>query len=56
MNMTDDLNVSNNANADSLAILEEAHSVIVGRTKSTIPDVPDSLKHQIVERRSDIFI
>jgi division protein CdvB (Snf7/Vps24/ESCRT-III family) len=43
-------------NADTLAILEEAHSVIAGQTKSTIPDVPDSLKQQIVEKRTDIFI
>jgi division protein CdvB (Snf7/Vps24/ESCRT-III family) len=56
MDMGDSLNVGNTTNADTLAILEEAHSVIAGRTKSTIPDVPDTLKHQIVERRSDIFI
>jgi len=56
MNMSDDLNVGNTANPDALAILDEAHSVIAGRIKSTIPDVPDSLKHQIVERKSDIFI
>jgi division protein CdvB (Snf7/Vps24/ESCRT-III family) len=31
-------------NADTLAILEEAHSIIAGQTKSNIPDVPDSLK------------
>ena len=43
-------------NADTLAILEEAHSVIAGQTKSTIPDVPDSLKQQIVEKRTDVFI
>jgi len=56
MDMGDSLNVGNTTNADTLAILEEAHSIIAGQTKSTIPDVPDSLKHQIVERRSDIFI
>ena len=44
------------SNADTLAILEEAHSVIAGQTKSTIPDVPDSLKQQIVEKRTDVFI
>ena len=44
------------ANADTLAILEEAHSVIAGQTKSSIPDVPDSLKQQIVEKKTDIFI
>jgi division protein CdvB (Snf7/Vps24/ESCRT-III family) len=43
-------------NADTLAILEEAHSVIAGQTKSSIPDVPDSLKQQIVEKRTDVFI
>jgi division protein CdvB (Snf7/Vps24/ESCRT-III family) len=56
MNVDDSLNVGNTTNADTLAILEEAHGVIAGRTKSTIPDVPDSLKRQIVERRSDVFI
>ena len=40
----------------ALAILEEAHSVIAGQAKSTIPEVPDSLKHQIVEKKSDILI
>ena len=44
------------ANADTLAILEEAHSVIAGQTKSSIPDIPDSLKHQIVEKKTDVFI
>ena len=56
MDMGDSLNVGSTTNADTQAILEEAHNVIAGRTKSTIPDVPDTLKHQIVERRSDIFI
>jgi division protein CdvB (Snf7/Vps24/ESCRT-III family) len=44
-------------NSDTLAILEEAHSVIAGQAKSAIPDIPDSLKHEIVQRRqSDIMI
>lgn len=44
-------------NSDTLAILEEAHSVIAGQTKSAIPDIPDSLKHEIVQRRtSDVLI
>jgi division protein CdvB (Snf7/Vps24/ESCRT-III family) len=43
-------------NADTLAILEEAHSVIAGQTKSSIPEIPDSLKQQIVEKRTDVFI
>ena len=39
-------------NADTMAILEEAHSVIEGQTKVSIPEVPDSLKHQIVQNRT----
>ena len=52
----DSLSVGAETNADTLAILEEAHSIIAGQTKSTIPEVPDNLKHQIVEKKSDIFI
>ena len=54
--VTDNMNVNNAANADTLAILEEAHSVIAGQTQSSIPDVPDNLKRQIVERQSDILV
>ena len=39
-------------NADTMAILEEAHSVLEGQTKVSIPEVPDSLKHDIVQRRT----
>jgi division protein CdvB (Snf7/Vps24/ESCRT-III family) len=56
LNMGDTLNVGPETNADTLAILEEAHSIIAGQTKSTIPEVPESLKHEIVEKRSDILI
>lgn len=52
----DSMSMAPETNADTLAILEEAHSVIAGQTKSTIPDVPDSLKQQIVEKKTDIFI
>jgi division protein CdvB (Snf7/Vps24/ESCRT-III family) len=52
----DSMSMVPETNADTLAILEEAHSVIAGQTKSSIPDVPDTLKRQIVEKRTDIFI
>lgn len=52
----DSMSTAPETNADTLAILEEAHSVIAGQTKSSIPDVPDSLKQQIVEKKTDIFI
>jgi len=56
VNMGETVSIGAEPNADTLAILEEAHNVIAGQTKSTIPDVPDSLKHEIVEKRSDILI
>ena len=54
--VADNMNVDTTANADTLAILEEAHSVIAGQTQTAIPDVPATLKRQIVERKSDIFV
>ena len=54
--MGDTFDTGKDTNPDTLAILEEAHSVIAGQTKSAIPDVPESLKQQIVERKSDVFI
>lgn len=56
VNMVDTMDVSAGTNADTMAILEEAHNVIAGQTKSSIPDVPDSLKNQIVKRQTDVFI
>lgn len=52
----DTMSVGADTNPDTLAILEEAQGVIAGQTKASIPDVPDSLKQQIVERKSDVFI
>jgi len=54
--MGDTMSIGAETNADTLAILEEAHSVIAGQTKSSIPEIPDSLKQQIVEKRSDILL
>jgi hypothetical protein len=46
-----------NNNADTLAILEEAHSIIAGQTQSSIPDIPDTLKQGTIQRRtSDVLI
>ena len=56
ISMGDSMNIGAETNADTLAILEEAHSVIAGQTKSTIPEIPDSLKEQIVEKRSGILL
>jgi division protein CdvB (Snf7/Vps24/ESCRT-III family) len=56
MGLGSDMTISNKTNADTLAILEEAHSVIAGQTKSSIPDVPEDLKQQIMNKKSDILI
>jgi len=56
VNIGETASIGAEPNADTLAILEEAHNVIAGQTKSIIPEVPESLKHEIVEKRSDILI
>ena len=56
MEVGGDFGVTTETNADTLAILEEAQGVIAGQTKTAIPDVPDNLKQQIVQKKSDIFI
>ena len=55
MNMTDSMSVGTETNPDTVAILEEAQGVIAGQTKNSIPDVPDNLKHQIIQNKSDIL-
>ena len=56
VSMGDSMNVGSETNADTLAILEEAHNVIAGQTKQSIPDIPNDLKQQIVDKRQDILI
>ena len=44
-------------NPETIAILEEANSIIEGQTKVAIPEVPDSLKHEIIQRRTaDVLV
>ena len=52
----DNVSVSQETNDDSLAILEEAHNVIAGQTKTAIPDIPDNLRQQMANKKSDILI
>ena len=54
--MDDNFSATTETNSDTLAILEEAHNVIAGQTKSSIPEVPTELKQQVAERKADIFI
>ncbi|MDO7727549.1 MAG: hypothetical protein MUP72_03695, partial [Nitrosopumilus sp.] len=51
----DNFNVDTETNSDSLAILEEAHNIIAGQTKTSIPEVPISLNQQTTNRKTDIF-
>lgn len=51
----DNLSIGAETDADTMAILEEAHGVIAGQTKTTIPDIPESLKHEIVQKRTNIM-
>jgi len=54
--MEDNFSSTTETSSDTLAILEEAHNVIAGQTKSSIPEIPSELKQQVAERKSDIFI
>jgi len=54
--MANNFSIGAETNSDTLAILEEAHNIIEGQTKSSIPEVPTSLKQQVTEKRSDVFI
>lgn len=48
--------LSRQDNADTLAILEEAHSVIEGQTKANIPEIPSGLPKEILEERKEASI
>ena len=54
--MQDNFSTGVETNEDTLAILEEAHNVIAGQTKSSSPEVPSELRQHVTERKSDIFI
>jgi division protein CdvB (Snf7/Vps24/ESCRT-III family) len=56
VNMGESMSVGTETNEDTLAILEEAHNVIAGQTKQSIPDIPNNLKQEIVDKRPDILI
>jgi len=48
--------LSRQDNADTLAILKEAHSVIEGQTKANIPEIPSGLPEEILEERKEASI
>lgn len=46
----DVLSTSSSSNGETLAILEEAHAVIEGQAKTSIPEIPKELKENIVRK------
>ena len=50
-----DLALNGDSNSETLAILEEAHNIIEGQTKSSIPEVPINLKEE-QEAQKESFI
>jgi division protein CdvB (Snf7/Vps24/ESCRT-III family) len=50
-----DLMAADNSSADTIAILEEAHAVIEGQTKTSIPEIPLELKEEIAARKEALI-
>ncbi|NIP61777.1 MAG: hypothetical protein GWN01_14770 [Nitrosopumilaceae archaeon] len=55
INSNDVMTAPNQADSDSLAILEEAHAVIEGDVKTNIPEVPENLKQSTQQKKYDIL-
>ena len=53
--LEDNFSVDTETNSDSLAILEEAHNIIAGQTKTSIPEVPITLNQQTENRKTNIL-
>ena len=53
--MDDNFTSTPETNSDTLAILEEAHNVIAGQTKSSIPEVPTELRQQVIAKKIRYF-
>ncbi|MFB5645215.1 MAG: Snf7 family protein [Nitrosopumilaceae archaeon] len=49
------LSVTDNASSETYAILEEAHSIIEGQAKASIPELPSELKEE-VQLKKEAFI
>ena len=49
------LSITDNSNSETYAILEEAHSIIEGQAKASIPEVPSELKEEI-QLKKEAFI
>ena len=56
MSQQDNPMLSRQENADTVAILEEAHAVIEGQTKENIPELPTNLPEEILAERKEAAI
>ncbi len=50
------LSINDNSNSETLAILEEAHNIIEGNTKTSIPEVPSELNTEEVKIKKEAII
>lgn len=49
-------NINDNANVDTIAILEEAHRIIEGQTKASLPELPTGLKEEQLAVKKEALI
>lgn len=56
MGMGDNMTLAKPENADTVAILEEAQSIIEGQTKKNIPEIPTGLPEEILAERKEASI
>lgn len=57
MHNNDLWNGGTSENADTLAILEEAHAVLAGQAKSSIPEIPETLRDTYsIKRKADVLL
>jgi len=49
------LGINDNSNSETLAILEEAHNIIEGNTKASIPEVPSELNEKVELKKEAII-
>lgn len=52
---TTDLVDTPQQSAETMAILEEAHQIIEGQTRNSIPEIPTDLSQKITERREEFI-
>jgi division protein CdvB (Snf7/Vps24/ESCRT-III family) len=49
-------NINDNTSVDTLTILEEAHRIIEGQTKASLPELPTDLKEERLAIKKEALI